>query len=139
MSPRKSGETITPKGEGRILVMDDNLQIRELLHNILKQMGYQVEEASDGEAAIHQYETAMSSGNRFDLVIMDLTISGGMGGKEAIKKLIEIDPAINAVVSSGYANDPVVSNYQDFGFKGSVNKPFNIGQLSRTVYELINC
>lgn len=132
-----SGLTTPKTGEGRILVMDDNEYILELLESMLTSFGYQVEEAMDGEEAIRKYNGALLSGLPFDLVIMDLTISGGMGGKEAIKKLREIDPGIKAIVSSGYANDPVVSNYRDYGFGAAVNKPFNVNQLSRKVHELL--
>ena len=74
---------------------------------------------------------------RFDLVILDLTLPGGMGGKEALKKLIEIDPTVNAIVSSGYAMDATMSRYQDFGFRGVIAKPYEAAELGKIVHDVI--
>ena len=79
----------------------------------------------------------MKAGERFDLVILDLTLPGGMGGKEALKKLIEIDPTVNAIVSSGYAMDATMSRYQDFGFRGVISKPYEAAELGKTVHDVI--
>ena len=83
---------------------------------------------------IELYREALGRGQRFDLVILDLTLPGGMGGKDALKKLIEIDSMVNAVVSSGYAMDATMSRYEDFGFRGVIAKPYELG---RTVHEAI--
>jgi two-component system cell cycle sensor histidine kinase/response regulator CckA len=123
-------------GKGRILVMDDEEIIQDVLSNMLDFLGYEVEIASDGTQAIEKYKQARSSDKSFDTVIMDLTIPGGVGGKEAIQDLLEIDPDINAIVSSGYSTDPVVVNYQDYGFKGVINKPFKIEELSKVLEQL---
>lgn len=86
---------------------------------------------------IELYREALGRGQRFDLVILDLTLPGGMGGKDALKKLIEIDPMVNAVVSSGYAMDATMSRYEDFGFRGVIAKPYEAAELGRTVHEAI--
>lgn len=114
---------------GKILVMDDERALRDVISRMLEQIGHKVECASDGERAVKKYKQAKKSGQPFDALILDLTIPGGMGGRETIAKLLEIDPEVRAIVSSGYSNDPVVSNYQDYGFSGEVSKPYQIEQL----------
>lgn len=103
-------------GEGKILVMDDEEVIRSSVGEILKIAGYEVELAEDGNKAIELYKKAMESSKPFDVVILDLTIRGGMGGKETIKKLLELDPDVKAIVTSGYSNDPVMANFREYGF-----------------------
>ena len=83
------------------------------------------------------YKKAKESGNPFDIVIMDLTVPGGMGGKEAIKRLLEIDPGVRAIVSSGYSNDPVMSNFKRYGFKGVVAKPYKMKDLAEVLRRVI--
>ena len=128
-------ESVTT-GEGRILVMDDEEMVRDLLYAELTEVGYNVELASDGAEAIDRYSKAKESGQPFDAVIMDLTIPGGMGGKIAIKKLLEIDPQAKAIVSSGYATDPVMSEYDKYGFKGVVTKPYRVAEIEKTLQSL---
>lgn len=123
--------------KGKVLVMDDEEIIQDVLSNMLDFLGYEVDIAGDGAEAIEKYKQAVQSDKSFDLVIMDLTIPGGLGGKEAIADLLEIDPEAKAIVSSGYSNDPVVLNYQEYGFKGVVNKPFKIEELTRILEEII--
>ncbi|MCE5244766.1 MAG: PAS domain S-box protein [Desulfobacteraceae bacterium] len=122
----------------RVLVMDDEEIVKELIGEMLAHLDYEVEFARDGAEAIDLYRSSLASGARFDAVFMDLTIPGAMGGKEAIQKLLEIDPEVRAVVSSGYANDPVMSNYRDYGFCGAITKPFSIQELSRMMGGLFN-
>jgi PAS domain S-box-containing protein len=124
-------------GEGRILFMDDEKIVRDAAGEILQYLGYDVKCADDGEKAVALYETALQEGVPFDAVIMDLTIPGGMGGKEAIQELLKIDPEVKAVVSSGYSNDPVMANYRAYGFKGVVAKPYAIEELSETLHEVL--
>ncbi|MFC1718487.1 PAS domain S-box protein [Candidatus Poribacteria bacterium] len=121
-------------GAGRILVMDDEMQIRDLVSHMLSGIGYKVTTAVDGAEAIEIYKEAMESGDPFDAAIIDLTIPGGMGGKEAVQKLTEIDPGINAIVSSGYSNDPVLANFREYGFKGVVSKPYKVTELSEILH-----
>ncbi len=118
-----------PAIRGKILVMDDERALRNVISKMLERIGHEVECASDGERAVKIYKQAKKSGQPFDALILDLTIPGGMGGRETIAKLLEIDPEVRAIVSSGYSNDPVISNYQDYGFSGEVSKPYQIEQL----------
>jgi CheY-like chemotaxis protein len=125
-------------GKGKILVMDDEEIIRDALGEILTTLEYQVNFAKNGEEAIALYKQAKEVNEPFDAVIMDLTIRGGMGGKEAIKKLLEIDSSVKAIVSSGYSTDPVMADYQNYGFSGVVAKPYNIQELSKTLHKIIS-
>ncbi len=118
------------KGKGRVLVMDDEILIRDVAARFLKVMGFEAALAEDGSAALDMYRQAKESGQPFDIVIMDLTIPGGMGGKEAVQNLLVYDPEAVAIVSSGYSNDPIMSNCEAHGFKGVVKKPFRIEELS---------
>ncbi len=124
-------------GEGRVLVMDDEEMVRELATDMLISLGYSVTTAMSGAEAIETYKNAMESGNPFDAVIADLTIPGGMGGKETIQRLLEIDPEVKAIVSSGYSNDPVLANFEEYGFKGVVAKPYKARELSVVLHRVI--
>jgi PAS domain S-box-containing protein len=117
-------------GQGRILVMDDEDFIRKVAINMLSKMGYEVAVAKDGIEAIEIYRQAQLSKEPFGAVIMDLTIPGSMGGKEAIRKLKKLDPNVKALVSSGYSNDPIMSNFRDYGFQGVIKKPYRIQDMS---------
>ncbi len=117
----------------RILIMDDDETLREVTSEMLEELGYAVAQAADGGAALSQYKTAMGTDNTIDLVIMDLTIPSGIGGKDAIKLLQEIDPEAKALVSSGYCNDPVMANYRDYGFLGAIKKPYNLSDLNDAI------
>ncbi len=125
------------KGGVKVLLMDDEEVIRDVAGRMLDRLGYKVEFASSGEEVIDIYKQAFQSGDCFDIVIMDLTVPGGMGGKEAIEKLLKIDPDIKAIVSSGYFNDPVMANFKDYGFSGVVPKPYDIDELGKAVKEVI--
>ena len=117
--------------------MDDKESIRGMVKQMLNQLGYEVELAADGAEAIEMYEKAKASGQRVEAVILDLTVPGGMGGKETIRKLYKIDPEIKAIVSSGYSNDPIMFEYSAYGFKGVIAKPYEIQELSKTLYEVL--
>ena len=125
-------------GKGFVLLMDDDEEIREIGREILEHMGYQVKTASDGRQTIELYSMAMQDNTPFDAVIMDLTVPGGMGGKETIEKLLKIDPSAMAIVSSGYANDPIMSNYKQYGFSGMVPKPYKIEDVSKILKSLLH-
>ncbi|MDJ0667876.1 MAG: PAS domain S-box protein [Desulfobacterales bacterium] len=125
-------------GEGKILLMDDEDFIREVASQMLYKLGYEVSVAKDGNEAIEIYRQAQQSKQPFDAVIMDLTVPGGMGGKEAIQKLKALDPNIKALVSSGYSNDPIMSNFRDYGFKGVVKKPYLIQDMSDALQSVIS-
>ena len=104
---------------------------------MLKSLGYEYDFAENGEQTVEKYTGAMSSGEPCDAVILDLTVRGGMGGKETIRKLHEIDTAVRAIVSSGYSDDPVVANYEDYGFKDTLSKPYEIETLSSILHSLL--
>jgi DNA-binding NarL/FixJ family response regulator len=104
----------------------------------LKLLGYDAAACNEGEESLRLYRQAQDDGEPFAAVIMDLTIPGGMGGKEAVARLLEIDPEARVIVSSGYSNDPIVSHFADFGFCGAVNKPYSIEQLGTVLREVID-
>jgi signal transduction histidine kinase/ActR/RegA family two-component response regulator len=131
----KSMTTIT--GSGKILVMDDEEFIRNTAGEMLATVGYTVGYADDGAQAIDLYIRARESGEPYDLIIMDLTIPGGMGGVEAIQKLLEIAPDAKAIVSSGYANGPIMADFKEYGFKGVIAKPYRTDELCKVVQNVI--
>jgi CheY-like chemotaxis protein len=134
---KKKAEKII-KGGGKILLMDDENVVLEVAREMLKSIGCDVEIAKDGSTAIDMYKKAKDSGKPFDIVIMDLTIPGGIGGKEAIQKLIEIDPGIKAIVSSGYSTDPIMAEYEKYGFCDVITKPYTIEELSNSLHRVLN-
>jgi len=125
------------RGKGKILVMDDEEIIRNVIKKMLETMGYQVECAVGGVEAIEMYEKASRSLCPFEAVIMDLTIPGGLGGKEAIQRLLKIDPQARVVVSSGYSNDPIMADFDKYGFKGVVTKPYRMDELGRILHNVL--
>jgi signal transduction histidine kinase/CheY-like chemotaxis protein len=124
-------------GRGRVLVMDDEEIIREIATDILQYVGYVVESCADGREAIERFQAARESKTPFSEVILDLTVPGGMGGKEAASLILEIDPNALLIVSSGYSNDPVVANYRQYGFSGAIPKPFGASTMARELERLI--
>ncbi|MCD6533360.1 MAG: cache domain-containing protein [Deltaproteobacteria bacterium] len=115
--------------EAKILIMDDEPHICQLLEQILERFGAFTVSVDDGSLALSEYQQAFAKGEPYDLVIVDLTIPGGMGGQETADKIMQLDPAARIVVSSGYANDLVIAQYQDYGFKGRVIKPYQMAEL----------
>ncbi|MEP7078242.1 MAG: CHASE3 domain-containing protein [Chthoniobacterales bacterium] len=134
-APRSVNQDIT--GTGRVLVVDDEEAIRALVEFTLTRLGYEVCQAASALEGVDLYRERLNAGERFDAVILDLTLPGGMGGKEALKRLMEIDPTVNAIVSSGYAMDATMSRYQDYGFRGVITKPYEASELGRIVHEVI--
>jgi len=124
-------------GEGKILIMDDEKMIRELAGEILWHLGYEVEFARDGNEAVALYKRSLKSARPFDAVILDLTVRGGMGGKETIQKLIDIDPAVIGIVSSGYADDPGMTDFRKYGFSGVVAKPYTLEELGEKLSRVL--
>ncbi len=125
------------KGSGTILLMDDEDMVCDVAGEMLKSMGYNTLYANDGVEAIELYKKSNERRNGIDLVILDLTVPGGMGGKETIKCLKEINPDIKAIVSSGYFQNPVMSKYSNDGFKGFVVKPYKSRDLGKEVTRVL--
>ncbi len=119
--------------KAKILVMDDETMILELSKQMLEYLGHEVVVCREGESALKKYEQAMQEQSPFDVVIMDLTIPGGMGGEKAIRKLLKLDPGAKAIVSSGYSNDKVISNHMKHGFKTVIVKPYQIEDLDKAI------
>jgi two-component system cell cycle sensor histidine kinase/response regulator CckA len=122
---------------GRILIMDDEEIVRDVASAMLEHIGYAVEVAADGAKAIELYTRARNAGAPFDAVIMDLTVPGGMGGKEAAERLVEVDSDARIIVSSGYSDDPVMSNFREHGFHGIVVKPYRLEELREVVHKVL--
>ena len=122
---------------GRVLFMDDEEPIRDMAEALLKRLGFDVTTVSDGHEVMRVYTEALHDGTRFDLVIMDLTVPGGMGGKEAMAELHKIDPAVKGIVSSGYSSDPVMANYRSYGFSGMVAKPYRLTDLAKAIRSVL--
>ena len=129
----KNQETIF----GNVLIMDDEAIIITISTEMLKACGYTSDYALDGTAALEKYLAAEKDGTPFDMVIMDLTIPGGMGGKDAIDKFLAVNPDVKVIVSSGYSVDPVLANYGDYGFKGRLIKPFKMHELARELAHVL--
>jgi PAS domain S-box-containing protein len=126
------------RGEGRILVMDDDDAIRQTVQEMLLALGYEVDCVSDGAQAVERYRSALHSARRYDAVILDLTVRGGLGGKESIGPLHEIDPHVRAIVSSGYSNDSILADFRQFGFSGRISKPFTLQNLSQVLAAVLS-
>ncbi len=122
----------------KVLLMDDEQVIRDVGGEIIRELGHEVEFAVHGEDAVKKYREALESGKPFDMVILDLTIRGGMGGAETLQKLVKIDPGVKAVVSSGYYDDELLSKHQEQGFKTFLKKPYNVEDLKRIIDRLLN-
>jgi CheY-like chemotaxis protein len=135
----ESAATVAPgkTRTGRVLVMDDEQVVREVAGELLHALGYDADFAESGEAALTMYRAAMAAAKPFDVVILDLTIRGGMGGLETLRKLLEIDPGVKAVVSSGYSDDAALPNYREHGFKAFLKKPYNMKELQNTLSDLL--
>jgi signal transduction histidine kinase/ActR/RegA family two-component response regulator len=125
------------KKKGKILVMDDAKAVRDVTGAMLGYIGYDVEFARDGREAIALYREAKQSDEPFDAVILDLTVQGGMSGKEAIQLLLALDPQIRAIISSGYSGDPIMSEYREYGFKTAILKPYKMEELEEILERLI--
>lgn len=122
----------------RLLVMDDEPALRDVIAIILRGIGLEVDLVADGAAAVARYREALSEGRRYAAVLLDLTVPGGMGGLEAIRELRALDPGVRAIVASGYAADPVLSNAREHGFMGAVVKPFTAEELDEVVSQVLS-
>jgi len=117
--------------------MDDEESIRRLGATLLQRIGLETVGVRDGAEAVREFTQAREAGRPFDLLILDLTVSGGMGGKETIEILRQIDDHVPAIVSSGYSNDPVLADFSRYGFQAAVPKPYEIGELTKAVKRLL--
>jgi CheY-like chemotaxis protein len=124
-------------GQGKVLVMDDEEMVREVLGGMLSRLGYEADFSTDGSQAIEKFVKAKETNQPFAAVILDLTIPGGMGGKEAIKELLKIDPQVKAIVSSGYSDDPIMADFQKYGFAGVIAKPYKVAELGKVLNKVL--
>jgi CheY-like chemotaxis protein len=124
-------------GKGKVLLMDDEQIILDVTLEVLRFLEYDVMFARDGVAALETYKREKEAGAPFDLVILDLSVPEGIGGKEAVALLKAYDPAVKAVVSSGYSNDPAVQDFEKYGFSGRLSKPYKISDMKDILEQLI--
>ena len=124
-------------GKGKILVMDDEDLVREVVGKMVEYLGYEANLARDGAEAISIFAEAQKSGQPFDAVILDLTVPGGMGGKEAMENLLKIDPKVKAIASSGYSDDPVMAEFHKYGFSAIIPKPYRVMEASKILHDII--
>jgi CheY-like chemotaxis protein len=116
--------------------MDDETAIRSMATIFMERIGYDCDVAVDGGEAVRKYGDALAAGRKYEVVIMDLTVPGGMGGREAMRELLAIDPDAKAVVSSGYCQDPVMANFRDYGFRDVLAKPYSVLDVSQALSAL---
>jgi len=133
----KLSEEDKTSSPSRILIMDDEEMVRNIAKKMLVRLGHEVVLSKDGEDALQAYRESMNSGKPFELVIMDLTIPGGMGGKEAAQQILTIDPNAKIIVSSGYSNDPIMANFKDHGFCSAIEKPYQLQRLSNVINQFL--
>jgi CheY-like chemotaxis protein len=134
---KKEAAVTTPVTKGSVLFMDDEKVVTDLAVRFLGYSGFEVVVAKNGEEAVEHYQRASKSRRPFDAVVLDLTIPGGMGGEKVIQRLLAIDPEVKAIVSSGYSSDPVMTNFKEYGFRGALTKPYEVGQLTEMLSTLL--
>ncbi|MBP7830704.1 MAG: PAS domain S-box protein [Kiritimatiellae bacterium] len=138
LPPTPEEDRPAPRGTGRILVMDDEDTVRNVAVRVLEYLGYEPAAVRNGTQAVQEYKKAMDAGRPYAAVILDLTVPGEMGGREALEKLKALDPAVRAIVASGYSSDSCMSNYRAHGFAGAVVKPFTVNDAGRVVYAVLH-
>jgi PAS domain S-box-containing protein len=137
-APDPAREEVAAADGSRILYMEDEDAVRKVVAEMLEYFGYRVTTARDGREAVRLYRRAKEAGTPFAAVIMDLTVPGGSGGEAAINELRAFDPAIKALVCSGYYDDPILANYREYGFAGVITKPYKFDELNRELSRLIH-
>ena len=120
----------------RVIIMDDEKMIREITEIMFKHLGHEVFLAKNGEETLKIYKKAMENNTPIDLTIMDLSIPKGMGGKEAVQKLLKIDPKAKVVVFSGHSNDPIMVNCKAYGFCAAIAKPSKLEDFTNIINRL---
>ena len=135
-SARPAAQPVKPS-TGRILVMDDEGVVRNTAQKMLLRLGYDAACARDGSEAMEMYRQSLETGRAYDAVIMDLTVPGGMGGKEAVRFLVAMDPEARVIVSSGYSNDPIMSDFRKYGFADVIMKPYRLEDLAKVLGRVI--
>jgi two-component system, cell cycle sensor histidine kinase and response regulator CckA len=133
VTEKKTPAKIQLRETGRLLVMDDDESLLSIIKSMLASIGYDVHGATDGLDIIRMYQEARKAGKPYDVLVLDLTVPAGMGAKETISRLKDMDPSVRAIVSSGYSNDNIMMYYKEFGFKGVIAKPYRLDELSMAV------
>jgi CheY-like chemotaxis protein len=133
----RAEELADVQGQGRILVMDDEAHVRVLAKSMGKELGYEVDAAADGAEAVEMYGRALEEGSRYDAVILDLTVRGGMGGLVALREIRALDPRARVIVSSGYYNDPALADHESYGFDAALAKPYRPVDMGRVLARVI--
>ncbi|OHE78724.1 MAG: hypothetical protein A2107_13990, partial [Verrucomicrobia bacterium GWF2_62_7] len=124
-------------GTGRVLLLEDEEIVSKAVVRMLEQLGYSCSLTTDGRETLKAYAEADAAGRPFAAVIMDLTIPGGQGGKETVKELRKLAPAVPVIVSSGYSDEAVMANYKDYGFDAVLPKPYDYEDLAATLAGLL--
>ena len=139
VAPPAAAVTLSPFEpiKGRVLFMDDEEPIRMMTQALLSRLGLHVKVTCDGGEAVQEYATARTAGEPYDVVIFDLTVPGSMGGADAMREILKIDPSAKGIVSSGYSSDPVMANFRAHGFRGSVPKPYRMADIARMIREVM--
>ncbi len=135
--PEKPSRSLGQSFGARVLLMDDEAPVRDVVARILGSLGCDVHAVADGDAALSAWSTARASERPFDVALLDLTVRGGMGGEETMRRLRELDPSVLAIVSSGYSESPVMSRYADYGFAGVASKPYTVADLEQTLAHVL--
>ncbi len=135
--PQVPAAGLAAQAKGQVLVMDDEESIRDLLQQMLSCLGYIPVLSKDGAEAVALYEKALAAGAPFDAVILDLTVFGGMGGKEAMRRLLKMDPDVRAIISSAYIYDRVLCDFEQYGFCGSLEKPYSVHRFAALLQRII--
>ena len=134
----QEGRSVMEPLQGRVLFMDDEEPIRTMVEVLLGRLGLTVTTVPDGAELLREFSAARADGRPYDVVMMDLTVPGGMGGREAMQELLKLDPTVRAIVSSGYSGDPILANFRSHGFCGIVPKPYRLADLASAVRTALN-
>ena len=135
--PQGGGENMENAKRKSILIVDDEEMVGGVACQLLDYLGYEPLHVYDGNEAFQEYKKRYLENSPFSVVIMDLTIPGGVGGREAIGMILSVDPNAKVVVSSGYSDDPIMLNYADYGFVGVLDKPFDLTTLEKSITDII--